>query len=279
MAPKRPTKWCKAGSTVPVTAKTSWTRGSPRWASPMRRVELRSAVCTGFNCWPIRKPKSLSSDLLETISPYLRQQVAVAGQRRRESLGVLGRLVPLFSRQGSVTVVQQPRCRVSLKSHPVEDVLVARRREDFFTMREVFMPWAMVPPVLQVFVQAVRNRFARSIVDPKSRVGPSTEHVVQLEEIDDALPAMAKRVVEQPRCLWHAMVATRQQVCDRLRRQLDHDDGRCLEGLEETGGKSHRDAVASPELSAIPRIDVDFSKAQIPRQIASRAEVVLQFLE
>src|SRR6266851_4706020 len=136
------------------------------------------------------------SDLLETISPHFRQQIAVAGQRRSESLGVLGRLVHLFSCQVSVTVVQQPRCRVRLKSHPVEDVLVARRREHFFTMREVFMPRAMVPPVFQAFAQAVRNRFASSIFDPESRVGPSTQHVVQLEEIDNALPAIAECVVE-----------------------------------------------------------------------------------
>src|SRR6266404_1966026 len=65
MAPKRPTKWCKAGSTAPGTAKTSWTRGSPRWSSPMQRAELRGAVCTGFKCWPIREP---SSGLVGTAS-------------------------------------------------------------------------------------------------------------------------------------------------------------------------------------------------------------------
>src|SRR4029077_12365568 len=49
-----PRKWCSAGSTVPVTAKTSWTPGLPRWASPTRRVMAPGAVCTGCNCWPLR---------------------------------------------------------------------------------------------------------------------------------------------------------------------------------------------------------------------------------
>ncbi len=48
----QPRKWYEAGSTVPVTAKTSWTPDSPRWASPMRRARRPGAACTGFSCWP-----------------------------------------------------------------------------------------------------------------------------------------------------------------------------------------------------------------------------------
>src|SRR5208283_2938507 len=48
----QPRKWYGAGSTVPVTAKTSWTPDLPRWASLMRRARHPGAVCTGFSCWP-----------------------------------------------------------------------------------------------------------------------------------------------------------------------------------------------------------------------------------
>src|SRR5277367_809794 len=122
----------------------------------------------------------------------------------------------------------------------------------------------MIPPVLQAVAQAVRNRFASSVIDPEWRVGAPAQHVVQFEEIDNALPAIAKGIVEYARSLLHAAAATRQQIGNRFGGQLDHDNGRGLEGLDETGRKSHRHAVAGPELLAVPRIDVDFSKAQIP---------------
>src|SRR5882757_3151910 len=141
------------------------------------------------------------------------------------------------------------------------------------------MPRAMVPPVLQAVAQAVRNRFAGSILDPESRVVPPAQHVVQLEEIDNALPAIAKGIVKYPCSLLHAAAATRQKIGNGFGGQFDHDNGRCLERLDETGRKTDRHAVARPELLAVPRIDVDFSKAQVPRRIASGAEVVLQLLE
>src|SRR5271167_382442 len=50
-APNPPRKWCRAGLRVPATAKTSWTRDSPRWASHTLRVRRPSTVCTGFRCW------------------------------------------------------------------------------------------------------------------------------------------------------------------------------------------------------------------------------------
>src|SRR6202521_106530 len=111
---------------------------------------------------------------------------------------MLRRLIHLFSREIPVSVVQQPGCGVGLESHSVEDVLVARRREHFFPVREVFMPRTMTPPEFQVVAQAVGNRFAGSVVDPESRVVPPAKRVVQLEEIDNALPAIAKGIVEYP---------------------------------------------------------------------------------
>src|ERR1700722_211028 len=137
----------------------------------------------------------------------------------------------------------------------------------------------MVPPVLQAVAQAVRNRFAGSILDPESRVVPPAQHVVQFEEIDNALPTIAKGIVKNPCSLRHTPAATRQQIGNRFGGQLDHDNGRCLERLDETRRKTHRDAVAGPELLAVPRIDVDFSKAQVPQRVAPGAEVVLQFLK
>src|ERR1700683_1094389 len=55
-AQNRLRKSYRGGSTVPAIAKTSWTPGSPRWASLMRRVRLPGAVYTGFNCWPLLAP-------------------------------------------------------------------------------------------------------------------------------------------------------------------------------------------------------------------------------
>src|ERR1700722_19772487 len=118
-------------------------------------------------------------DFLQTIAPYFRQQIAIGGKCGTQSLGVLRGLVHFHPCQRSVTLVQQPGDSGSLKSHPIENVLVARRREHFFTMREVFMPGTMVAPEFEGFVQAVRNRVASSVVDPESGVGPAAQHVVK----------------------------------------------------------------------------------------------------
>ena len=49
---------CRAGSTVPATAKTSWTRASPRWVSRTpQAARSRSTDCTGCRCSPRRAPR------------------------------------------------------------------------------------------------------------------------------------------------------------------------------------------------------------------------------
>src|SRR5260370_37920333 len=98
-------------------------------------------------------------------------------------------------------------------------------RNSFCTERKLCPPREVGPPVFQAFAQSVRNRFASSIVDPESRVGPPAEHVVQFEEIANALPAIAKGIVEYLRSLPHAAAATRQQIGNGFGGQLDHDDG------------------------------------------------------
>src|SRR5216684_4255846 len=185
-----------------AAAPSRWTaRPCSWWPTPSCAVDASRSSRSSSDAGHLRTPQLMrvravwiagTSDFLETVAPHFREQVAVTGQGRGESLGVSGRLVHLFLRQISVTVVQQPGYRVSLESHPVEDVLIARRREHFFTVCEVFMPRAMVPPEFQVLAQAVRNRFASSVVAPEPRVDPSTQHVVQLEEIDNTLPAITK---------------------------------------------------------------------------------------
>src|SRR5215469_7877752 len=48
-------RWCRAGSTVPDTARTSWIRGSPRWASRLWPAARDGTVCTGCRCLPSRR--------------------------------------------------------------------------------------------------------------------------------------------------------------------------------------------------------------------------------
>src|SRR5258708_33948194 len=110
--------------------------------------------------------------------------------------------------------------------------MIARRRDSFLTMRKVFVPRTMVPPEFQVVVQAVRNGFATPIVDPESRIAASAQRVVQFQEIDNPLPSAAIGVFEYPHSLRHSASATRQQICNGLRRQLDHYNGGGLPRLQ-----------------------------------------------
>src|SRR5882757_5118342 len=97
-----------------------------------------------------------ASDFLQPVLAYSSQQVAIAGQRRAQRLGMVRRFVHLLSCQVPITVVQQPRCCLGPKSHPVEHVLVARRREDFLSMRKIFMVRRMEAPEFEAFSQALR---------------------------------------------------------------------------------------------------------------------------
>src|SRR5215469_3427226 len=49
-------RWCRAGSTVPVIARTSWIRASRRWVSRMWPAARAGTACTGCRCSPSRRP-------------------------------------------------------------------------------------------------------------------------------------------------------------------------------------------------------------------------------
>src|SRR5258708_1711935 len=89
------------------------------------------------------RPRTAASDFLQAVAPYSSQQVAIAGQRCGQCLGVPGRFAHGCPSPGAVTVAQQPRRGFGLKSHSVEHVLVARPGEDLLPVREILMPRAM----------------------------------------------------------------------------------------------------------------------------------------
>src|SRR5882724_2246936 len=120
----------------------------------------------------------------------------------------------------------------------------------------------MLAPILETGTQTVRNGCRACVVDPE-RLAPFAQHIVELEKINDALPAIAKRAIENPRGVRQAAAAPREEIRDRLRRQLNHDNGRRLQGLQKPGGQSHGNTVSAPELLPIARVDVDTAKAQI----------------
>src|SRR5215472_9120015 len=67
-------RWCRAGSTVPGTARTSWIRGSPRWASRLWPAARAGMACTGCRCSPSRR---------RDVKPLLLLQRRDAGLARR----------------------------------------------------------------------------------------------------------------------------------------------------------------------------------------------------
>ena len=78
------------------------------------------------------------------------------------------------------------------------------------------------------------------------------EHVVQLQEIDDAAPAVMGRGIEPRGDQIHHFAAHRHLLGDELRGQLDQHDGRCFQRLEESGREADGDAIALPECLRCP---------------------------
>ena len=104
-------------------------------------------------------------------------------------------------------------------------------------------------PEREQLAQAVRNRLGAAVVAPEGRIGALRQHVVQLQKIDHALPAIGERVVEAPRDDVHRRARRRHLIAQHRGRQLDQREGGGLERLDEAGRQSDRHAVAVPELA------------------------------
>jgi hypothetical protein len=106
----RSRKSCKAGSTVPGTAKTLWTRGLSKWDLLMRQVRLGGEVCSGCNYWLRREPSARHSSPLRKMRTRAPgrisrpQRAPRGGWRPRETFSCqYAKLIPVSTATGMTT--------------------------------------------------------------------------------------------------------------------------------------------------------------------------------
>jgi len=132
--------------------------------------------------------------------------------------------------------------------------LVARRREDLVGVRQVERRGRLVAPDAELIGQARRDRRGVAVRAPV-RLDALAEDVVELEELDDAIPAVAEQLVEAAGVNVHRVAGRGEAGEQRFQRQLDEDDRRRLERLQEPRRQPDRDAVADPEALAVARAE------------------------
>ena len=123
------------------------------------------------------------------------QQTSVSGKATNDPVGS----VVILNEQslsciggGLITRVPSDLCLIA---HTIQHVLVACSGEYLILVREITQPGCPVFPELQPITEAVRYAFRSPIIDPELRVIPLTEQVVELEKIDNPVPAVKKQLV------------------------------------------------------------------------------------
>ena len=172
----------------------------------------------------------------------------MARQRGGERAGTVPALRQ--RRGGGARVAPHRRWRRHGRAHAVEHVLVARRREDLARLHEVGGARRPRPPQRQEVAQPLGDRRGVAVRAPIGLVAPA-RHVVQLQELDDPVPAEAEQRVEAPRQPRHRRPIRWEPLDQRVERQFDHHDRRRLQRLQEPRRQSDRDAVARPEPLAV----------------------------
>ncbi len=146
------------------------------------------------------------------------------------------------------------------KAHAVEDILVAGGREDFIGRGEIVLGRRLVAPDMQQVGEPGRYAGGLTVIAPIGLLALA-EDVVEFEEFDDAVPAVAEQLVEAPSVDVHGIARRREIVDQGVDRQLGQDDGRRLQRLEKAGGQADGQAITLPETFAMAR-----AEGQTPRR-------------
>src|SRR6185312_182038 len=199
--------------------------------------------------------RAIVSDRRQAVLADVVDEFAIAWQAVAQSRGQafsLGKIVARGCERSAGA-----RCTaVGSKAHAVQNVLPARGREDLLAAWKIALRRRTVAPQPQEFAQGLGNRSIGAVIAPV-RLIALRQHIVQLEEIDHAFPAVGKGVVEAARDNVHVLPRGRKILAQQRRRQFDHDDRRRLERLDESCRQTDRYAVALPECFAITGFEAD----------------------
>jgi hypothetical protein len=192
--------------------------------------------------------------------------------RQRAQQGAVGRhhpgeflLHPGGVRQGILGLVtpgELSGARAGAKTHAIEHVLIAGGREHLVRTGKVVLAGRCIAPQHELVLQVLRDGRGIAVVAPECGVAAFRENVVQLEEFDDPVPAIAGHGVEPAGDEIHRAARGGQTGGDIVGRQLDQHQGRCFQRFEEPGGQAHGHHVVFPEQRAMARADRDFARGQ-----------------
>src|SRR5215472_13044221 len=151
-------RWCRDGSTVPGTARTSWTRGSQRWASRMPPAAQAGTVCTGYRC-----------------SPSLRRDVRGELLLQRRDARLAGRLVLRARAAGAPDPAHHPA--------PLDERNTAAGCDHPIERQRVVEPIRLNGVLPRLGFAAERHRGARLVFRDRNRGKLCAVHALEGDEV------------------------------------------------------------------------------------------------
>ena len=80
---------------------------------------------------------------------------------------------------------------------------------------------------------------------------------MQLQELDDPVPAIAEQGIEAPRLHVHGSAIAREIAHQGIERQFDHHDRRSLQRFKEAGRLPDSQAITFPEPFTMPGTEAE----------------------
>ena len=141
--------------------------------------------------------------------------------------------------------------------------MIARGRKNLLGLKKVQPRRRPVAPELQQFLQALGDGGGVPMVPPVIAVLALRQHIVQLQKIDDPIPAIPEAFVEAARDDIHEIAIGGQIVANHRRRQFHQRQGRSLQRFDESRGHAHGHAVAMPERFQMAGLEAELSKFEL----------------
>jgi len=105
--------------------------------------------------------------------------------------------------------------------HAIQHVLIAGRWEQFIYAWRVIMPRCLLPPKKELFSQRFGTAAWISIRPPVITVITLTEHIMQLQKLDNTLPVIVHFLVKTFRHHVHNLAGRRKVIAQDVGRLLN----------------------------------------------------------
>src|SRR5690606_33783256 len=150
------------------------------------------------------------------------------------------------------------------KAHAIENILMAFGREYLVDMGEIPCRGRLTAPQFEHLRKMRRDMFGGAMRAPIGLLA-SAEHIMELQKLADAVPAIAEQLVEAAGMDIHRRAVGGKIVGERTQRQFDQDDRRRLERLDEARRQPDRHAIPFPEARTVAGAEADMLERHAER--------------